>query len=162
MAAFNYFNSLQGDIGLKLINLNTDSLKILLTNTVPNVADTLVDTTTGTCTVKATSNAAEITAANGYTKGGTAIASQGFSQSAGTGKLTGNAVVFTASGGTIGPFRYAVLYSDTSGTTSTRSVIGWYDYGSAVTLNSTETFTVNSAANGNWDTTNPVLTITHA
>ena len=159
-STFNKFNSFVGDIGTKVINLNSDSLMILLTNTVPNVADNIIDTTTGTCTVKSTSNAAEISAANGYTKGGTAIGSNAYSQVSGTGSLTGNAVVFTASGGTIGPFRYAVLYDNTSGTTSTRSVIGYWDYGSAVTLNNLETFTVGNSNNGgNWSVTYPVLTL---
>lgn len=160
MATFNKFNSFVGDLGTKLINLNTDTATILLTNTVPNAADTVVDTTTSTCTVKSTSNAAEIAAGNGYTKGGTAVGSPAYSQSSGTGKMTGNAVVFTASGGTIGPFRYAVLYDVTSGTTSTRSVIGWWDYGSAVTLNSGETFTVGNSNDGTaWTSSFPILSI---
>lgn len=159
-ATFNKFNSFVGDVGLKVLNMNTDSLLILLTNTAPNAADTVVDTTTGTCTVKATSNAAEIAAGNGYSKGGTAIAAQGYSQSAGTAKLTGNTVVFTASGGTIGPFRYAVLYDNTSGTTSTRSVVGWWDYGAAVTLNALETFTVGNSNDGTaWTSSFPVLSL---
>jgi hypothetical protein len=46
--------------------------------------------------------------------------------------------VFTASGGAIGPFRYVILYNSTA----TNLLIGSYDYGSNVTLNNTETFTV--------------------
>jgi len=159
MATFNKFNSFVADLGLKALNLNTDTLKILLTNTAPVAGDTVVDTTTTPCTVKSTSNAAEIAAGNGYTKGGNAIASQGFSQSSGVAKLIGNAVVFTATGA-VGPFRYAVLYDDSSGTTATRSVIGWWDYGSSISLANGETLTVNSAVAGNWDATNPILSIT--
>jgi hypothetical protein len=141
-------------------DLNTDTLMILLTNTVPNAADTVVDTTTTTCTVKSTSNAAEIAAGGGYTKTGLAIGSSAYSQSGGVGSLTGNAVVWTASGGGFGPFRYAVLYDITAGTTSTRPVLAWWDYGSAVTLTAPETFTINSSNNGNWNSTYPVLTLT--
>jgi hypothetical protein len=160
MATFNKMQQFVADLGTKLINLNTDALTILLTNTVPNVADTLVDTTTSTCTVKATSNALEIAAGNGYTKKGAAIGSVAYSQTSGTGKLTGNAVTFSASGGTIGPFQYAVLYDDTSGTTSTRSALGWWNYSSAVTLADGESFKVAAdTAGANWSSGTPLLTV---
>ena len=62
-------------------------------------------------------------------------------QSGGTYTLAANQVVFTASGGTIGPFRYAVLYDDTP-TSPADPLIAWWDYGSGITLNDGETFTV--------------------
>ena len=160
MASFNKFNQFVGDLGAKVINLNADNLFILLTNTAPNAADTLVDTTTTTCTVKSTSNAAEIAAGNGYTKKGAQIASNAYSQSSGTGSLTGNAVLYTASGGAIGPFRYAVIFDDSSGTTSTRSVVGWWDLGSAITLNDGQALKIGKDTSGNnWDSGTPILTI---
>jgi hypothetical protein len=142
MASFNKFQQFVQDIGRAVLNLNSDTLRDLLTNTVPNTADIKVDTTATPCTIASTSNASEIAAGNGYTKKGTAIGSNAYSQSSGTATLTGGNVVYTASGGTIGPFRYVVCFDDTSGTTATRSVIGWWDYGSALTLNSGETFTI--------------------
>ena len=39
-----------------------------------------------------------------------------------------NDVTFTAAGGSIGPFRYVVLYNDTP-TSPADPLIGWYDYG---------------------------------
>ncbi len=159
MATLSKFNTFAGDMGLKVHNLNTDTLNILLTNTVPNAADTVVNTTTTTCTVASTSNALEISAGNGYSKGGAAVASNAYSQSSGTAKLTGNAVTFAASGGTVGPFRYAVLYNNSSGTTSTRGVIGWWDYGSSITLNDGESFKIGKDTSGNnWDAAGPILT----
>jgi hypothetical protein len=79
------------------------------------------------------------------------VGSNAYSQSSGTAKLTGNNVVFTASGGTIGPFRYVVLYNSTP---ANGNLIGWWDYGSGLTLNAGDTFTVQ------FDAVNGILTIT--
>jgi len=105
-----------------------------------------VDTTTTTCTLEATSNAAEIAAGNGYTKKGTAVGSNAYSQTSGTATLSGGNTVVTATG-SVGPFRYVFEFDDSSNTSSTRSVIGWWDYGSAITLSNAETFTVDHSAN---------------
>ena len=79
--------------------------------------------------------------ANGYTAGGTATTIS-ISESSGTTTVSGTQVVFTASGGQIGPFRYAILYNDTA-TSPADAAIAWWDYGTpGVTLNDTETFTV--------------------
>jgi hypothetical protein len=50
-------------------------------------------------------------------------------------------VVFTASGGAIANFRYICLYNDTP-TSPTDPLIGWWDYGSTLTLNSGDSLTV--------------------
>jgi hypothetical protein len=83
----------------------------------------------------------EIAGGSGYTAGGTAATISASAQSSGTYKLTLADVVFTASGGAIGPFRYAVLYNDTP-TSPADPLIGYWDYGSSVTLADGETFTV--------------------
>ncbi len=129
------------------MNLNADTLRDMLTNASPSNADSAVDTTTTPCTIISTSNASEIAAGNGYTKKGTAIGSTAYSQSGGTATLSGANVVYTASGGTIGPLRYVVCFDDTGATTATRPVIGWWDYGSSITLNNGETFTIDHSAN---------------
>lgn len=139
MATFNKFESFVEAVAEKVHNLGSDTLKVLLTNSAP----------VATNTVKA--NLTEISAGNGYTAGGTAATISSSSQTSGTYKLVLADVVFTASGGSIGPFRYAVLYNDTA---TNDELIGWWDYGSSITLASGETFTVD------FDGTTGVLTIT--
>ena len=138
MAAFNKFNSFVEAVAEKSHNLGADTLKVMLTNSAPIASNT----------VKA--NLTDISAGNGYTAGGTAASISSSAQSSGTYKLVLADVVFTASGGSIGPFRYAVLYNDTA---TSDELIGWWDYGSSITLASGETFTVD------FDPTNGVLTI---
>ena len=101
----------------------------MLTNTAPIASNS----------VKA--DLTEISAGNGYTAGGTQATVSSSAQTSGTYKLVLADVVFTASGGTIGPFQYAVLYNDTP-TSPADPLIGWWDYGSARTLQSGESFTV--------------------
>lgn len=70
-------------------------------------------------------------------------------QTSGTYKLVLTDLVLTASGA-VGPFQYVYIYDD--GSTGDK-LIGYYDYGSAVTLANTDTFTIN------FDGTNGVITI---
>jgi hypothetical protein len=138
MATFNKFSSLVEALAEKSHNLGSDVLKIMLTNSAPIASNT----------VKA--NLTDISAGNGYTAGGTAVTISASSQTSGLYKLVGSDVVFTASGGSIGPFRYAVLYNDTA---TNDELIGWWDYGSSITLLTGETLTVDL------DPTNGILTI---
>ena len=152
MASFTKFQCFVENLAEKVHNLGSDTLKLLLTNTAPNVGDTVVDTSTTPCTVKSTSNAVEVAAASGYSKGGPAVTVTASAQSGGTYKLVGDDVVVTA-GATIGPFRYVVLYNESAGAAATRPVIAFWDYGSSITLGVGETFTVD------FDGTNGILTI---
>lgn len=140
MATYNKFQQFVEDVAEKVHNLGSDTLKVMLTNVAP----------VATNSIKA--NLTEIGAGNGYTAGGTAATISASAHTAGTYKLTLADVVFTASGGTIGPFRYATLYNDTP-TSPADPLIGWWDYGSSITLNAGETFTTD------FDATNGVLTI---
>ena len=133
MAAFTKFFSFVENIAEKVHDLGADTLKIMLTNVAPTTGDT----------VKA--NLTEIAAGNGYTAGGTAVTISSSAQTAGEYKLVGTDVAFTASGGTIGPVRYVVLYNDTP-TSTADPLIGWWDYGSSISLLDTETFTVDLSA----------------
>ncbi len=128
------------DIGKAVINFDTDTLALVLTNTAPDPLDIKYNSTTSPPQIQSTSNAAELATGGGYTVG-TSIGTHSYTGSGGTGTLAVSAnLVFTATTG-FGPFRYAALVDLTSGTTSTRSVIGWWDYGSSITLLAGETFT---------------------
>lgn len=154
MATYNKFNSFVEDLAEKVHNLGSDTIMVLLTNTAPVAGDTVVDTVSTPCIVKASSNGNEIAAGNGYTKKGNQASVSSSAQSSGTYKLVlSDPATWTASGGTIGPFRYAVMFNDTGGAGATRPVIAWWDYGSSITLQIGETFTVDL------DGTNGVLTI---
>jgi hypothetical protein len=97
------------------------------------------------------SNITEISAGNGYTAGGNAATVTSATQTAGVFKLLlANPATWTASGTGIGPFRYAVLYNATA---TGKNLIGWFDYGSSVTLNAGEQFQIS------FDQTNGVFTV---
>ena len=138
MATFTKFQSFVEAVAEKKHNLGADTLKVMLTLTAP----------VNTNTVKA--DLTEIAAGNGYTAGGTATTISSSAQTSGTYKLVCTDVVFTASGGAIANCRYAVLYNDTA---TNDELIGFWDYGSTLTIANGETLTVD------FDATNGVLTI---
>ncbi len=132
MAAYNKFQQFVEDLGKAVHNLDTGAIKIYLSNTAPNAA---------THAVKA--DLAEITNQNGYAA--PVDVSATYTESSGTGTLAATDQTITASGGTVGPFRYVVLYNDTP-TSPADPLIGWWDYGSSITLNDGESFTVDFGA----------------
>ncbi len=138
MATFSKFNSFVEAMAEKVHNLCSDTLKVMLTNTAPSAANTVKTDIT------------EISAGNGYTAGGAAVTVTASAQASGTYKLVGNDVTWTASGGSIGPFRYVVLYNDTA---TNDELIGWYDYTTNLTVTSGNLFTVD------FDQTNGILTL---
>lgn len=130
MATYNKFQDFVEQIAKGVHNFASHTFKVALTNTAP------VATNTGWNTTDHPAPAA----ANGYTAGGSSTTIT-TSEVSGTMTIQGTQVVFTASGGQIGPFRYAVLYND-SAASPAKACIAWWDYGSSITLNDTETFTV--------------------
>jgi type IV pilus biogenesis protein CpaD/CtpE len=136
MASFNKFNAFVADVANKAHNLGSDTLKVMLTNTAPIAANA----------VKA--DISEIAAGNGYAAGGAQATQVSSSQSSGTYTLKLNNVTFTASVGSIGPFRYCVLYNSTP---VAGNLIGYYDYGTALTITAGNSFQVQ------FDGTNGVL-----
>ena len=126
MASFNKYQK-GVEALLEGINAGSDAWKVALTNRAPVVA------TDATLT-----DASEISAGNGYTAGGNAATTTSSAQTGGVYKLIlASPTAWTASGGSLGPFRYAVLYDST-----TNNLVGYWDYGSAVTLGVGESFTV--------------------
>lgn len=143
MAAFNKFNQFVEDLAKGVHNLGTagHTLKAMLTNSAPVAANA----------VKA--DLTEIAGGNGYTAGGQALTISASAQSGGVQKVTVADISWTASGGSIGPFRYVAIYNDNP-TSPADPLVAWFDYGSSITLNTGETFTVD------FDGTNGLLTIT--
>lgn len=146
MATFNKFNQFVQDLShakhdLRLPGNGGNTLKVALVNTAP---------TAGLATYSQLSS--EAPNANGYTTGGATATITGSSQTSGTYTLIIADTSWTATGGSIGPFRYAVLYNDTQ-TSPSKPLIGWWDYGSSITLLTGETFTVD------FDGSNGVLTL---
>jgi hypothetical protein len=112
----------------KVHNLGSDTLKVLLTNTAPSLSNTVKADISG-----------ELSTASGYTAGGATITVTASSQSSGLYTLIASDVTWTASGGSIGPFRYAVIYNDTA---SSDQLIGYIDYGYSITVATGQTFTI--------------------
>lgn len=138
MAAFNKFDSFVEALAEKKHDLGADTLKVMLTNTAPSAGNSVKTDIT------------EISAGNGYTAGGNTAAVTSSAQTSGTYKLVlGDPATWTATG-TMGPFQYAVLYNDSA---TNKELIGYWDYGSAVTLASGESFAVD------FDPSTGVLTI---
>jgi hypothetical protein len=121
-------------LGLGQHQLNTDTLRIALTNTLPVNSQTTFDPVT---------NHAAPAAANGYTTGGHDVTNT-WSESAGTATLAGVDVTITATAGGIGPFRYIVLYNDTN---ATDMLLMYYDHGSSITLADGESYVFDITTN---------------
>ena len=101
------------------MNLGTDQWAIALTNTAPSLAFT--------------AGTSDLATGNGYTAGGANVATTTHAESAGVYRLiVADPATWTASGAGIGPLRYAMLVNKT-----TNQCIGYWDYGSSITLSGT-------------------------
>jgi hypothetical protein len=135
MAVFNKFDSFVEAVAEKLHDLGADQLVIALSNVAPIASNTQL------------SNITQITYTNLSTRNLTRTSS---SQTSGLYKLVIADITLTSTGGSTGPFRYITIYNDTS---TNDLLIGWYDYGTSLTLNSGESLAVD------FDGTNGLLTI---
>lgn len=129
MATFNKFNSFVEALAEKKHDLSSDAITVALcaaANAPVATNSVLADLTTAS-----TANLDDVTPT---------ISSSG--QSSGTYTLVLADLTMTASG-SVGPFRYVVLYNDTA---ASDELICYYDYGSEITMASGETFTIDFGA----------------
>lgn len=134
MAAFNKINDFVEHEAEKVHNLGADQLIVALSNTAPG-SESSPPAADGNGVL---ANVTQISYTNLSSRN---ITTSSSAQVSGTYKLVLTDLVLTASGGSVGPFRYVYICNDTP-TSPADPLIGYYDYGSAVTLNDGETFTV--------------------
>lgn len=131
MTSFVKFEKLSEDVASGVHNFDAagDTLKAYLSNATPNVV---------THSIK--SNLAEIAMTNEANHGaGGGDVQNSISRSGEVTSVVGSDLLFLASGGTVGPFRYVILYNDTP-TIPADPLIGYWDYGSEITLSDGQTF----------------------
>ncbi len=118
MATYNEFDQFCADVYNGVHNLATDQLVLFLTNTAPVAGNSVLADLT------------EIAYTNLSSRNITTTSS---TQASGVYRLILQDLTITASGGSVGPFRYWGVYNDTP-TSPADPLICWYDNGSAITL----------------------------
>src|SRR5437868_14327946 len=103
------------------MNLATDVIKVGLTNTTLTATKHVYSDVTG-----------ELSTANGYTSGGATVSGTGVANASGTESFAAAATTWTSVTGSMGPFEWIFYYDSTP---ATKTLLGYYDYGSALTLN---------------------------
>lgn len=139
MATFNKINAFVEHLAEKVHNLGADALTVALT-------------AAANAPVASNSVLADLTQISYTNLSARTLTISSSSQSSGTYKLVIADLVLTASGGSVAAFRYIVIYNDTPSSPAD-PLIGWYDYGSDLTLASGETLTID------FDGTNGLLQI---
>lgn len=127
MAAYNKFNDFAEQLLKGVHNFAAHTFRAALTNTLPAAGNT------------ALADIAQIANGGGYLAGGYTLDSVVLSEAAGVAKVAIADEVITAAGGSIGPFRYVVVYNDTA---AGKPLVCWYDYSTSATLLDTESFTL--------------------
>ena len=133
MATFVKFQDFVEQLGKGVHQLHAAGhmLKVYLTNNTPDVnLDAVIADLIG------------ITEQNGYAA---ADIQNDYTETAGTGTMTGVDVVWTGTGAGFGPFRYVVLYNDTP-VAPADPLVAYWDYGSSISVLAGETFTVDFGA----------------
>jgi len=136
MASATKFEALSEHLAEKVHNLDTDTIKLLLSNDAPSAS---LDAVKADLT-------SELTTTGGYTAGGDDT-QNATSRSGGTTTVTAVDIVWTGSGGGFGPFRYVVAYNDTPASPAD-PLLEYWDYGSSISIGAGETFTADFGASG--------------
>ena len=144
MATFTKLNGFVEHLAEKVHNLGSDTLTVALSNTAPGSESTPPTGSTAACIL---ANVTQISYTNCSSR---VITTSSSAQSSGTYKLVLNDLTLTASGGSVGPFRYVYVYNDTA---TNDELISYYEYGSSITLASGETLLID------FDGTNGLLQI---
>jgi hypothetical protein len=133
MAAFNKFNAFVEALAEKVHNLGSDQLVVALC-------------AAANAPVAGNSVLADLTQISYTNCSSRNITTDTSAQTGGTYKLVLNDLTLTATGGAIAAFRYIVIYNDTA---AADNLIGFYDYGSDLTLAEGESLTIDfDGANG--------------
>jgi len=127
-SAWNKFNDFSEQLVRGVHDFDANTFKVVLTNSAPTAANTILTDIT------------QIANGGGYTTGGETTTIT-ISETSGTTTVSGTEIVWTGTGSGFGPFRYAVLYNDSS-TSPADALIAWFDYGSAISVSAGETFTL--------------------
>ena len=140
MATFNKVNDFVKN-AVHNMDLESDQVVVALSNTTPG-SESSDPSADGNGVL---ANLTQISYTNLSSRNVTTSSS---TQASGTYKLVMADLTLTSSGGSTGPFRYVYIYDDTV-TTPADPLIGYYDYGSSLTLNDGDSLTLDfSAANG--------------
>lgn len=119
MATANKFQNFVFDFTTGVMNPNSDTFKLLLTNTLPVATQHFYPS----------NFVGELPSGNGYVTGGLPLTGTALTYATGIMSFSVNPVTLTATGGSVGPWRYFVYYDVTTGT-----LMVWYDYGQSTTL----------------------------
>lgn len=119
MPTFIDFDCFKEDMANGVHDLANDEIKIALTNSAPSAsADTVF------------SDITEITAGNGYSAGGVALASVTSTQTAGTYNFGSANGEIEATGGSI-TYQYVYMYNNTA---ASKNLIGFFNEGSSIVI----------------------------
>jgi hypothetical protein len=138
MASFTKVNDFVVNLA-NAMDLDADTLVVALSNTDPTAGTNVVSDGNGVL-----ANISQISYTNLSSR---TLANVTSTQTSGTYKLSADDLTLTSSGGSVAAFRYIVIYDD-SVTSPADPVIGYYDYGTSLTLNDGDTFTIDIGANG--------------
>lgn len=140
-STFTFFQDFKEQLGKGVHDLSTHDIKVVLAA----AANAPVNTNTVLANITQISNGGGYTGGAG---GGIVLTGESYTETTGTGTFTHtDPFVITASGGSIGPFRYLIYYNNTA-TSPADALIGWLDYGSDVTLADTETLSIDLPVGG--------------